>query len=141
MDKKTNRLTIYYRGLHGLRGFAALAIFGVHYNQIVDVDFYFGEFDLYLLLKNGEYGVGLFFILSGVLLSQPFWQSIIHQHQWPSTTSYFIHRAARIIPAYYVALTILILASGYWRFPQAWPDILLHYSFLFNYKIFNFFFC
>ena len=139
MSNNTNNLEIYYKGLHGLRGLAALAVFGVHYNQIVEVDFYFWEFDLYLLLKNGEYGVGLFFVLSGLLLSQPFWQSILHQKPWPNIKSYFIFRAARIIPAYYVALTILILVSGYWRFPQAWSDILLHYSFLFNYVEFSIF--
>ncbi len=139
MDSNTSDPNFYYKGLHGLRGLAALAVFGVHYNQIVDIEFYLGEFDLYLLLKNGEYGVGLFFILSGFLLSQPFWHTIFHKKPWPNITYYFISRAARILPAYYVALTLIILSTGYWRFTEAWPDILLHYSFTFNYAEFSIF--
>jgi len=126
-------------GLDGLRGLAALAVFGVHYNQIVDVDVQLGHFDLHRLLDNGEYGVALFFILSGLLLSQPFWKSILCGANWPDTRAYVVHRLARILPAYYLALTVLILLAGYWRFEHAWTDILLHYSFLFNYAEFSIF--
>lgn len=125
------------RGLDGLRGIAALAVFGVHYNQIVDVDVQLGAIDFYLLLVNGEYGVALFFILSGLLLSQPFWKSIINGASWPDIKTFYLRRLARILPAYYLALTLLILLSGYWRFPQAWSDILLHYGFVFNYAEFS----
>jgi peptidoglycan/LPS O-acetylase OafA/YrhL len=129
----------HLRGLDGLRGLAALAVFGVHYNQIVDVDVQAGPFDFYLLLVNGEYGVALFFILSGLLLSQPFWKSILYQADWPDVKTYVIRRLARILPAYYLALTALIILAGYWRHPEAWTDILLHYSFLFNYVEFSIF--
>ena len=98
-----------------------------------------GPFDLYRLFVNGEYGVALFFILSGLLLSQPFWKSILHGADWPNTRTYVIRRLARILPAYYLTLTLLILLAGYWRYPQAWADILLHYSFLFNYAEFSIF--
>ena len=127
------------QGIDGLRGLAALAVFGVHFNQIADIDIQAGPFDLYLLLANGEYGVALFFILSGFLLSQPFWKSVLYQADWPDMKTYFIHRLARILPAYYLALTLLIVLTGYWQYPQAWPDILLHYSFLFNYTEFSIF--
>jgi len=135
MIKTRSRLA----GLDGLRGLAALAVFGVHYNQIVDVDVQIGPFDLYRFLVNGEYGVALFFILSGLLLSQPFWKSILYAADWPDTRAYVIRRLARILPAYYLALTVLILLAGYWRYAQAWTDILLHYSFLFNYAEFSIF--
>ena len=127
------------RGLDGLRGLAALAVFGVHYNQIIDVETRVGPFDFYLLLANGEYGVALFFILSGFLLSQPFWKSILYQAEWPEIKVYVLHRLARILPAYYLALTVLIILTGYWRYQEAWPDILLHYSFLYNYTEFTIF--
>jgi peptidoglycan/LPS O-acetylase OafA/YrhL len=103
------------------------------------VDVQLGPFDLYLLLVNGEYGVALFFILSGLLLSQPFWKSISYGTDWPDTRTYVIRRLARILPAYYLALTVLIILGGYWRHTQAWTDILLHYSFLFNYAEFSIF--
>ena len=134
-----SRAGVRLRGLDGLRGLAALAVFGVHYNQIVDVDVQIGPFDLYLLLVNGEYGVALFFILSGLLLSQPFWKSLLYGANWPDTRAYVKRRLARILPAYYLALTVLIILTGYWRYSEAWMDILLHYSFLFNYAEFSIF--
>lgn len=127
------------KGLDGIRGIAALAVFGVHYNQIVDIDYQIGSIDFYQLITNGDHGVALFFILSGLLLSLPFWRTVLYQQAKPSLKTYFIHRLVRILPAYYVALSILILLSGLWRFEQAWLDILLHYTFLFNYTEFSFF--
>ena len=41
-------------GLDGLRGLAALAVFGVHYHQIVDIDAKIGPFELYRFFVNGE---------------------------------------------------------------------------------------
>ncbi|NQZ24315.1 MAG: acyltransferase [Colwellia sp.] len=128
-----------FRGLSGLRGLAALAVFAVHYNQIVDIDIQVGIFDFFLLFANGEYGVALFFILSGLLLSQPYWKSLIHQQPWPNTKVYFTHRMVRILPAFYLTLTLIIVTTDYWKFPQAWPDIILHYSLLFNYAEFAIF--
>lgn len=127
------------RGLDGLRALAAFAVFFVHYNQIVGVDLQLGVFDLYRFIANGEVGVALFFILSGFLLSLPYWRAILLQQEWPQLRTYFKHRIARILPAYYLALTILIVLSNYWRSPAAWQDIALHYSFLFNYVEFSFF--
>ena len=126
-------------GLDGLRGLAALAVFGVHYNQIVDVDVQVGPFDVYRLLVNGEHGVALFFILSGLLLSQPFWKAILYGADWPKTGTYVLRRLARILPAYYLALTVLVVLTGYWRYAEAWSDIALHYGFLFNYAEFAIF--
>jgi len=114
-------------------------LFAVHYNQIVDINYQIGSIDFYQLIANGDHGVALFFILSGLLLSIPFWRTVLYQQARPSVKNYLIHRLARILPAYYVALTILILLSGLWRFEQAWSDILLHYTFLFNYTEFSFF--
>jgi peptidoglycan/LPS O-acetylase OafA/YrhL len=126
-------------GLDGLRALAAMAVFAVHYNQIVDVDVQFGEFDFYLLFANGELGVALFFVLSGLLLSLPYWRAILFKQAWPKLSTFVKHRLARILPAYYIALTLIIVLTNYWVFPAAWPDILLHYSFLFNYTEFSFF--
>jgi peptidoglycan/LPS O-acetylase OafA/YrhL len=126
-------------GLDGLRALAALAVFGVHFNQLVQFDRQIGPFDFYRLLANGEAGVSLFFTLSGFLLALPFWRSLRSGQRLPATTVYAARRAARILPAYYLALTVLIYASGYWRFSEALPDILLHYGFLFNFTEFSIF--
>ena len=126
-------------GLDGLRALAALSVFGVHFNQIVQLDFHIGPVGIYRLLANGNHAVSLFFSLSGFLLSLPFWKAIESGRPLPGMKRYILRRIGRILPAYYVALTILILLGGLWRIPGAGIDILLHYTFLFNYTEFSIF--
>ena len=128
-----------YRGLDGLRALAALAVFGVHFNQVVRLDERLGPFDVARLLANGEHGVSLFFTLSGFLLALPFWQALRAGAPLPNLKVYALRRGARIFPAYYGALTLLVVLSGMWRFPPAFPDIALHYVFLFNFTEFSIF--
>lgn len=125
---KTNHLG----GLDGLRAIAALSVFGVHFNQIVKLDFNIGPFEMGRWLANGNTGVALFFVLSGFLLSLPFWR-----HKYAAGTkvdikSYYFRRLARILPAYYLCLfglVAIMLTSG--RIPDV-SNILLHVVFLYN---------
>ena len=126
-------------GLNGLRALAALAVFAVHYNQTVRFDGELGPFQLARLLPNGEHGVSLFFALSGFLLALPFWRALGAGHRLPGLGAYAMHRAARILPAYYLLLTLLVVLGGMWRIPGAWADIALHYLFLFNFAEFSIF--
>ena len=114
-------------------------MFGVHANQVVGLDAWWGPFDLYLLLANGEHGVSLFFSLSGFLLSLPFWRALAQDADWPRPADYALRRAVRILPAYYLLLTLLVLASGLWRVPGGWADVAAHYLMVFNYFEFSFF--
>jgi peptidoglycan/LPS O-acetylase OafA/YrhL len=126
-------------GLDGLRALAALAVFGVHFNQIVRLDFRWGPLSIETLLANGNHAVSLFFSLSGFLLSLPYWKALANQTLFPDVRTYFLRRTARILPAYFVALTALIFIGNLWRIPDARADILLHYTFLFNYTEFSIF--
>ena len=126
-------------GLDGLRGLAALAVFGVHLNQNVQFDMLVGPLDVATLLANGERGVSVFFTLSGLLLSVLFWQSKADNDSLPDLRKYTFRRLARILPAYYVALTLLLYMDGLWRVPGAGADIALHYTFLFNFAEFSIF--
>ena len=126
-------------GLDGLRGLAALAVFGVHLNQNVQFDMFIGPVDVATLLANGERGVSVFFTLSGLLLSVLFWQAKADNQKLPDLKKYTVRRLARILPAYYVALTLLLYMDGLWRVPGAGADIALHYTFLFNFAEFSIF--
>lgn len=137
MRSKSNQGHI--NGLDGLRALAALSVFCVHFNQVVRLDYLWGPFDLYRLLANGEYGVSLFFSLTGFLLAMPFWKTLQSDDPVLKLGDYALKRAARIFPAYYAALTALILLSGLWKVPGAFADILMHYLFLFNYTEFSIF--
>src|SRR2546430_2063210 len=103
----------YIAGLDGLRAIAALAVFGVHLQQMTGLKGSFGPFDVERLLANGNTGVCLFFMLSGFLLSLPFYGSqAVLQHGssgmgW--SIGYAIRRIGRIVPVYYLALTALIV--------------------------------
>ena len=99
--------------LDGLRGLAALAIFVFHgwlytmpepsaTNRSTVGDYAVHELRLALVL---------FFVLSGFLLSRPWFAAALGERPRPSIGRYIRTRAARILPAYYVALggSILLL--------------------------------
>lgn len=132
-DNYTKRLP----GMDGLRALAATAVFGVHLNQVLDVDLYWGPFDLGLLLENGDVGVALFFVLSGYLLSRPFLAYRTGIASRPSLPSYALHRLVRIVPAYYLCLLVLLWLNGTWQVPEGRIDALLHLLFIFNFAEFS----
>lgn len=92
--------------LDGLRGLAALCIFAFHgwlYTMPAP--------DATDRSSLGDYAVhelrlGLvaFFVLSGFLLSRPWFAAALDAGRPPSLRRYFRARAARVLPAYYVAL-------------------------------------
>jgi peptidoglycan/LPS O-acetylase OafA/YrhL len=66
---------------------------------------------------RGEVGVSLFFVLSGCLLSLPFWNSFVNAEGLPSLSKYAINRTARIIPAYWFNLVFCTVVA-IWLFDQ-----------------------
>jgi len=84
--------------LEGARGIAALGVLAFH----VGVP---GSSRLWL-------GVPLFFLLSGFLLFRPFARAIIEATPLPSLRRYGRARLLRIVPAYWVVLTFLIVDEG-----------------------------
>ena len=62
---------------------------------------------------RGEVGVSLFFVLSGALLSYPFWISFINGTSHPSIKKYSIARVARIVPATWLNLILCTLIALY----------------------------
>lgn len=93
-----------------IRGIAAILVFWFHYlggvygyNAIADLPFGAG------LFFGGSTGVTLFFVLSGFLLTRPFFMG---RHL--DTKQFFARRALRILPMFYVAILIGALTSGHW---------------------------
>jgi peptidoglycan/LPS O-acetylase OafA/YrhL len=120
-------------GLDGLRGVACLMVFAVHFGQIAKVQGAWGAVELRRLLENGNAGVALFFALSGFLLSRPYWQSLSLGSPQPLARNFWLRRLARVVPAYFLCLTGLIVVNRLWL-EDTWPrDALLHYAFAFNY--------
>jgi len=123
----------YIPGLDGLRAIAALAVFFVHFQQFtgIGVSFLFIDFERWMI--NGNTGVALFFVLSGFLLSMPFWHSF-KSNQFPNIKQYFVNRAARIIPLYYLCLFALLAIKGFQGSDVNFNNIISHFFFLHNLK-------
>ena len=108
-------------------------VFAVHFGQITSLQGVAGPFDVARLMENGNTGVALFFALSGFLLCLPYWKALISGTPRPPTGVFLRRRAARILPAYFACLTILIVVNRFWQKSDWERDVLLHYSLVFNY--------
>ncbi|TWE12637.1 acyltransferase family protein [Rudaeicoccus suwonensis] len=99
-----------YRLIDGLRGVAASLVLLAH------VAFWTGASTMDVsggLLARGDSGVAIFFAISAFLLLQP-WLLAGATRPQPSVRTYAIRRAARILPAYWIALVAVLLVAVTW---------------------------
>jgi len=114
--------------LTGMRGWAALWVLLYHaWGQAgmpaIGLDVWDFNLELTPFLRMGGAGVMVFFVLSGFLLSIPFaeWQAGMRDK--PATGRYLLRRVARVFPAYYAQLAI-VLAAAYLSYgPAALPNL------------------
>jgi peptidoglycan/LPS O-acetylase OafA/YrhL len=92
----------------GLRAIAAGAVVLLHVSLISGYTFRQSD-GVGPYLARGEAGVYLFFLISGYLLYRPFVAARFDGAPGPGLRSYARRRALRIMPAYWVALTILVV--------------------------------
>ncbi len=126
-------------GLNGLRAAACLAVFGVHFHQHTEISGRLGDFDTARLLENGNTGVALFFVLSGFLLGLPYWSGAHNPGTPPKLATYAIRRVTRILPAYFLCLTVLVLTHGHWSTPKQFANTVFHYLLIHNLAEFSFY--
>ena len=125
-------------GLDGLRGIACLLVFFYHLrwharaSDEVPLSFHLGSVDVERLLRSCDIGVAIFFVLSGLLLSFPFWRSILDGTPAPRLGEYLWRRTCRIVPAYYAVLVVVYLVRGGTYTLYGAADFLLHATFLHN---------
>jgi len=110
--------------LDGLRAIAALLVVFYH----CSAQLHFPPFVI-----PGYSGVHLFFVLSGYLISRPFWARLLAGQPLPSWRRYAVRRFVRIYPTYLVALVAFVairFAGG--LHPPSSVDVLLHALLVFN---------
>src|SRR5579864_6088350 len=99
--------------LDGVRGVAVLMVIVFHINRLTGDNLW--SRTAYPLASSistaGGTGVTLFFVLSGFLLFMPFAKALLYKTRWPLARVFYLRRALRIIPAYYVSLFLIILFS------------------------------
>ncbi len=116
---------IYLPGLNGIRAIAAIAVVASHINHRSTG---FGLRELPLLDMAG-YGVTMFFVLSGFLITY----LLLKEKEITKTINYkffFIRRALRIWPLYFFYLLLLVLIFGFASFKET---LLLYVFFMPNF--------
>jgi peptidoglycan/LPS O-acetylase OafA/YrhL len=105
-DPEALRHKTYLPALTGVRGVAAILVFWYHARWWAgNPEMRIGAIDFRSVFLAMDSGVGIFFVLSGFLLSRPFWKSCLSPNVHPiALTPYFIRRILRIAPAYYIVL-------------------------------------
>lgn len=99
-------------GADGVRALACLMVMAHHAFQRLALPAQsagFQEWQLFFL--TGSAGVGVFFVLSGYLLSSPFWKAWGDGAERPSLGTYALRRWARIAPAFWVNLVLTFVLS------------------------------
>jgi acetyltransferase len=113
MTKATQRR---FAALDGMRGVAALTVFAIHawIYQLPDTLVLRRDSWEKTLLFEGRVAFVMFFVLSGYLLYRAFARAALGHGSPAAAGSYLVRRAARISPAYYLALagTLLLLAAA-----------------------------
>ncbi len=64
------------------------------------------------LIDSANFGVSLFFALSGYLLGRPFVTAFVRNRPLPHTGPYLAARALRLLPAMFVVFVITVIALG-----------------------------
>ena len=106
-------------GADGLRAFAALWVVFSHLFQRLDLPAQDPWLqDVQVMMMKGAYGVSIFFVLSGMLLSYPFWTAYLTGQGYPRLGHYVRRRVARIVPGFYASL-IVSFVVGLALFPDA----------------------
>ena len=117
VEKETSS-GLYLDTLTGARAVAVMWVFVLHIWKFagegaLPVTTPFGVwFDLQHFVAQGEWGVRLFFALSGFLLSLPYLTRESKKKTfWNNTATFYERRALRILPGYYAILLVLLITG------------------------------
>ena len=107
------------RGFDGIRAVACLGVIFHHIVQKLSPQIqpaFAREVSAFLLMGNT--GVSVFFVLSGFLLSYPFWKRFLNDGEFPDMKQYALRRAARIMPGYYASFFVCSLLVLLFNIPS-----------------------
>ena len=114
----------HFGAFDGLRAIAALSVVVTHASFTAGAN---GNHDLGGLFARMDIGVSIFFLISGFLLYRPFVAAHLGQRRALPLEVFFRNRALRILPAYWVALTVIVFVMGYGEI-ASWKDAAIYYG-------------
>jgi ABC-type glycerol-3-phosphate transport system permease component/peptidoglycan/LPS O-acetylase OafA/YrhL len=97
-------------GADGIRAIACLMVIVHHLAQRLEMQSQTPIVrDVQAFLMQGSAGVSAFFVLSGLLLSLPFWRRYLSEKPMPDLLEYTRRRAVRIVPGFYASLLVSVV--------------------------------
>ncbi|HZM53413.1 MAG TPA: acyltransferase [Acidimicrobiales bacterium] len=111
----------------GLRAIAAVSVLLLH---TAWVSGFTQRSSLGAYTSRLEIGVSVFFLISGFLLYRPFAVSHLSGIPSPNTRKFWERRLLRIVPAYWLALTVLTYVFHIITLGPGWQGVVTHYFFL-----------
>jgi peptidoglycan/LPS O-acetylase OafA/YrhL len=99
-----------------MRAVAVLAVLAIHVGAVsgANLGAWYG-----VATSQGRLGVRIFFMISAFLLYRPYVMAHLHENRAPRLGTYAKRRVLRILPAYWVGLTLLAIWPG---LPGVWTD-------------------
>jgi peptidoglycan/LPS O-acetylase OafA/YrhL len=128
-----------FPALDGIRGLAILLVMLHHFFQLYEPERVFIDVVFFGLASSGWFGVDLFFVLSGFLITGILYDSKGSERYF---LNFYARRTLRIFPLYYAALVLFFvvfpqiphpLANAY--VADSAPDQLWFWTYLTNFKI------
>lgn len=117
----------HFAGFDGLRAIAAVSVLLVHTAFLSGFTF---KSPLGIYTSRLDIGVSIFFLISGFLLYRPFAVSHVTGKGPPSTRRFWVRRVLRIVPAYWLALTLLTFVFHLTSVGPGIGNVLAHYFLL-----------
>lgn len=125
------------REIDGLRTIAILSVVAYHaegnFSHYTQGRIGSGMWDaaLVTLLRAGEYGVPLFFVISGFVLAVPFAEHWLLGAKPVDLRKYFLRRITRLEPPYFLSMLVFFLAFSLrdGKF-DSWPHLLASLTYL-----------
>jgi ABC-type glycerol-3-phosphate transport system permease component/peptidoglycan/LPS O-acetylase OafA/YrhL len=99
-------------GADGVRAIACLMVVFSHLGQRLNMPEQAPTMQAFqAFLMKGSFGVSAFFVLSGMLLSLPFWTRYLEGKPMPNLLEYARRRFLRIAPGFYASLIVVFLIA------------------------------
>ena len=117
----------HFAGFDGLRAIAALSVLVLH---AAWVSGFTVRSSLGPYTSRLEIGVSVFFLISGFLLYRPYAASHLSGRTSPNTRKFWERRLLRIVPAYWLALTVLAYVLHAVTLGPGWQGVVVPYLFL-----------
>jgi peptidoglycan/LPS O-acetylase OafA/YrhL len=117
----------HFGSVDGLRAIAAVSVLLVHTAWVSGFTL---RSSLGIYTSRLEIGVSVFFLISGFLLYRPFALSHLSGLRPPNARRFWERRLLRIVPAYWLALTVLTYVLHVVTLGSGWQGFVTHYFFL-----------